>query len=55
MLKKIPTNKINVTKNAVFFFPELQLMTVLFPTQPVITGSKLTIETLEKGMKCFQR
>ena len=29
MLKKIPSEKINGTKNALFFFRELQLITVL--------------------------
>ena len=29
MLKKFPSDKINVTKNAPFFFRELQLITVL--------------------------
>ena len=29
MLKKLPSDKINVTKNALYFFYELQLITVL--------------------------
>ena len=29
MLKKLPLDKVNVTKNALFFFNELQLITVL--------------------------
>ena len=33
MLKKFPSDKINVTKNALFFFRELQLISFTFNSQ----------------------
>ena len=29
MLKKLPSNKVNITKNVLFFFRDVQLITVL--------------------------
>ena len=45
MLKKLPLDKVNLTKNALFFFHELQLITVLLSIHNFI-GAKAQVLSL---------